>query len=118
VIIPPDGKMGDYMASLEKLLARDDVQYWPGHGGGLAEPKRMVRAQLNHRRLREAAILASLDRAPANIPALVSALYQEIDPRLRSAAALSVLAHLRDLTARGLVHAPDGGGLAGVYSRA
>ena len=36
VVIPPDGKMGDYMASLEKLLRRDDVQYWPGHGGGLA----------------------------------------------------------------------------------
>jgi glyoxylase-like metal-dependent hydrolase (beta-lactamase superfamily II) len=117
VVIPPDGKMGDYMGSLEKLLARDDAQYWPGHGGGLAEPQRMVRALLHHRRLREHAILATLEKGPADIPALVAALYQGLDPRLHGAAALSVLAHLRDLTARGLVQAPDGDGLAGLYSR-
>lgn len=117
VVIPPDGRMGDYMASLEKLLARDDVQYWPGHGGGLAEPQRMVRALLHHRRLREAAILARLDKGQADIPALVTALYQGLDARLRSAAGLSVLAHLRDLAARGLVQAPEGDGLTGIYSR-
>jgi glyoxylase-like metal-dependent hydrolase (beta-lactamase superfamily II) len=117
VVIPPDGRMSDYMASLEKLLARDDVQYWPGHGGGLAEPQRMVRALLNHRRMREAAILAALDKRDADIPALVAALYQGLDSRLRGAAGLSVLAHLRDLAARGLVRAPDGDDLAGVYSR-
>jgi glyoxylase-like metal-dependent hydrolase (beta-lactamase superfamily II) len=118
VVIPPDGKMGDYMASLEKLLARDDVQYWPGHGGGLAEPQRMVRALLHHRRLREAAILAALERGPADIPTLVAALYQGLDPRLRTAAGLSVLAHLRDLRERGLAYAPEGDGLTGLYSRA
>jgi glyoxylase-like metal-dependent hydrolase (beta-lactamase superfamily II) len=117
VVIPPDGKMGDYMASLEKLLRRDDVQYWPGHGGGLAEPQRMVRALLHHRRLREAAILAALERGPADIPTLVAALYQGLDSRLRAAAGLSVLAHLRDLRERGLAHAPEGDGLTGLYSR-
>jgi glyoxylase-like metal-dependent hydrolase (beta-lactamase superfamily II) len=118
VVIPPDGKMGEYMASLEKLLTRDDVQYWPGHGGGLTEPQRMVRALLHHRRLREAAILAVLERGPADIPTLVAALYQGLDPRLRVAAGLSVLAHLRDLGVRGLAHAPEGDGLTGLYSRA
>ncbi len=118
VVIPPDGKMGDYMASLEKLLARDDVQYWPGHGGGLIEPQRMVRALFHHRRMREAAILAALDRGAADIPTLVASLYQGLDPRLHNAAGLSVLAHLRDLGLRGLVQVPDGDGLAGVYSRA
>ncbi len=123
VVIPPDGKMGDYMASLEKLLARDDAQYWPGHGGGLAEPQRMVRAMLHHRRMREAAILATLDRGPADIPTLVAALYQGLDPHLRGAAGLSVLAHLRDLATRGLARAPegdgkDGDGLTGLYRRA
>jgi glyoxylase-like metal-dependent hydrolase (beta-lactamase superfamily II) len=118
VVIPPDGRMGDYMASLEKLLTRDDVQYWPGHGGGLSEPQRMVRALLHHRRLREAAILTALDKQAADIPALVAALYQGLDARLRGAAGLSILAHLRDLTERGLVLAPEGDGLAGLYSRA
>lgn len=117
VVIPPDGRMRDYMASLEKLLAREDMQYWPGHGGGLTEPQRMVRALLHHRRLREAAILAALDKGPAEIPALVASVYQGLDPRLKGAAALSVLAHLQDLTERALVHA-DGDGLAGFYRRA
>jgi glyoxylase-like metal-dependent hydrolase (beta-lactamase superfamily II) len=118
VVIPPDGKMGDYLASLEKLLTREDAQYWPGHGGGLAQPQRMVRALLHHRRLREAAILAALDKSPAEISALVAAIYQGLDPRLNGAAALSILAHLQDLAARGLVQAPDSAGLAGTYRRA
>jgi glyoxylase-like metal-dependent hydrolase (beta-lactamase superfamily II) len=117
VVIPPDGRMRDYMASLEKLLAREDVQYWPGHGGGLTEPQRMVRALLHHRRLREAAILAALDKNPKDIPALVVAIYQGLDQRLKGAAALSVLAHLQDLTERGLVRA-EGDGVAGLYRRA
>jgi len=117
VVIPPDGRMRDYVASLEKLLAREDVQYWPGHGGGLTEPQRMVRALLHHRRLREAAILAALDKSPAEIPALVAAIYQGLDQHLKGAAALSVLAHLQDLTERGLVRA-EGDGLKGLYRRA
>lgn len=32
VIAPPEGDMGDYLASLEKLLARDDARYLPTHG--------------------------------------------------------------------------------------
>ncbi len=110
VVIPPDGRMADYMASLEKLAGRADVHYWPGHGGGIATPQRMVRALIHHRRLREAAILAELGKGPAQIPALVSAIYRGLDPRLAGAAGLSVLAHLQDLAERGLVH---GDGLAG-----
>ena len=30
--LPPDGHMGDYLASLRKLLGRDDEVYWPAHG--------------------------------------------------------------------------------------
>ena len=116
VVIPPDGRMRDYMASLEKLLAREDTHYWPGHGGGLTAPQRMVRALLHHRRLREAAILAALDKGPAQIPALVAAIYHGLDERLKGAAALSVLAHLQDLVERGHVSG-EGDDRAGVYRR-
>ncbi len=118
VIIPPDGKMSDYLASLAKLLDRDEAQYWPGHGGGIGEPQRMVRALINHRRLREAAILAELAKAPATIPTLVAAIYQGLDPRLVGAAGLSVLAHLEDLSQRGLVRAESGAGLTALYAPA
>jgi glyoxylase-like metal-dependent hydrolase (beta-lactamase superfamily II) len=118
VIIPPDGRMRDYIASLEKLLVRDDAQYWPGHGGGIVSPQRMVRALIHHRRLREAAILTALDKGPAKIPSLVAAIYQGLDPRLKGAAAVSVLAHLQHLAERGLVRVEDGADLAALYRRA
>ena len=44
IVAPPDGAMGDYMASLAKLQARDDRVYWPGHGGPVVNPARFVRA--------------------------------------------------------------------------
>ena len=39
VISPPDGDMAAYMASLEKLLDRDDTVYWPTHGPSIDDPK-------------------------------------------------------------------------------
>jgi len=102
VIAPPDGHMGDYMASLEKLRARDDVTFWPGHGGPVTDPARYLRALVGHRRQREAAILARLDSGVATIPEIVASAYPGLDPRLVKAAGLSTLAHLQDLMRRGL----------------
>ena len=61
VVAPLDGAMRHYMASLEKLLARDEKIYWPGHGGPVKEPRRFVRALLQHRRARETAILSRIE---------------------------------------------------------
>jgi glyoxylase-like metal-dependent hydrolase (beta-lactamase superfamily II) len=105
VISPPDGSMADYMASLAKLRQRDDTLYWPGHGGPVTEPHRYVRALELHRRHREAAILARLAAGDRTIAAIVERLYVGLDPRLKGGAARSVLAHLQDLVARGLVSA-------------
>lgn len=101
---PPDGAMGAYMASLSKLLAReeDDI-YWPGHGGPVTEPRRMVRAILAHRRQREEAILARLRAGDRGVGEIVDNVYRGLAPALRGAAALNVLAHLEDLCARELV---------------
>lgn len=107
VVAPPDGAMGDYMASLEKLKARQEAVYWPGHGGPVRDPPRFVRALIHHRRLREAAILARLEAGDRTIGAMVPVIYKGLAEALRGAAALSVLAHVEDLVARGLV-ATDG----------
>ena len=57
VIAPPEGNMGDYMRALELLIERNDEVYFPGHGGQISQPQRMVKAFLLHRRMRENAIL-------------------------------------------------------------
>jgi glyoxylase-like metal-dependent hydrolase (beta-lactamase superfamily II) len=107
VVAPPDGAMRDYMASLDKLLRRNERVYLPGHGGAVREAARFVRQYIAHRHAREAAILAGLRNGEADIPTLVGAIYVGLDPRVVGAAGLSVLAHLEDLVARGLV-ATDG----------
>ncbi len=115
IVAPPDGSMGAYMASLEKLRGREEAVYWPGHGGAVADPQRFVRALIGHRRMREASILAALRDRPSTIAALVDALYVGLAPNLKGAAALSVFAHLEDLAARGLATTEGEPSLDGSY---
>ena len=107
VVIPPDGDMGDYMASLEKLMARDDVRYHSAHGAAIEKPKQLVRGMIGHRRQREAQILRLLGEAPRAIESLVDEMYKGLDPRLTGAAGMSVKAHLLDLLKRGRVATSD-----------
>jgi glyoxylase-like metal-dependent hydrolase (beta-lactamase superfamily II) len=102
VVAPPDGSMADYMASLDRLLARCDRLYLPGHGGPISDPAAFVRGLKAHRLMRERAILERLARGDRAVPQMVRAIYRDLDPWLHGAAALSVLAHLEDLVARGL----------------
>jgi len=103
VVAPPDGAMSDYMASLRKLARRSEPIYLPGHGGLVRQAPQFVQHYIHHRQGREAAILRRLAKGEADIPTLVRAMYIGLDPRLVHAAGLSVLAHLEDLAARGLV---------------
>jgi glyoxylase-like metal-dependent hydrolase (beta-lactamase superfamily II) len=111
VVAPPDGSMRAYMDSLDKLRPRAETIYWPGHGGPVVEPQRYLRALIHHRRQREASIRAALETGPQTIPALVAKVYVGLDPSLTRAAGLSTLAHLEDLSERGVtvVDASDAG---------
>lgn len=101
IVAPPDGAMSDYMASLDRLLERDDRLFLPGHGGPVTAPQAFMRGLKAHRRMRERAILERLRQGDRTIPDMVKAIYRETDPRLHGAAGLSVLAHLEDLVGRG-----------------
>jgi len=103
VIAPPDGDMAAYMRSLAKLLARDDAVYWPTHGPAIPDPKPFVQAFIAHRRERSDAILARLAAGDERIPRMVDHIYLGLDPRLKGAAARSVLAHLVELVETGAV---------------
>ena len=103
VIAPPDGNMGAYMASLEKLIARDDVILYPTHGSPIPQPGRLLKAYLSHRRMREAQIAALLARGECDITAIVARLYAGLKPELVPAAALTVRAHLEHMVEDGRV---------------
>ena len=106
VVSPPDGDMGAYMASLEKLKARDEATYWPTHGPPIPKPQRFVGKLLGHRRQREAEILSAVAGGAATIPEIVALRYRGLDPRLRPAAARTVLAHLIHLVESGHAACP------------
>jgi len=103
VVAPPDGDMAAYMASLDRLLERDDRTYYPAHGPGVEDPQDHVRRLIDHRRGRERQILAHLEAGEGRIRVMVADMYRDVDPRLHPAAERSVLAHLIDLEARGQV---------------
>ena len=107
IVAPPDGAMTDYMASLQKLAARSEATYLPGHGPAIADAPRFVNLLIAHRRACEQSILHRLAKGEADIPTIVRAVYIGLDPRLTGAAGYSVLAHMEDLVARGTV-ATDG----------
>ncbi len=115
IVAPPDGAMTDYMASLEKLARRPEAVYLPGHGGAVKDAPRFTAQLIRHRQGRETSILKRLAKGPADIPTLVRAIYIGIDPRLAGGAGLSVLAHLEDLCARGLVATEGPPSIAGTY---
>lgn len=115
VVAPPDGAMSDYMASLDKVAARPETVYLPGHGGAIRNAPAFVRHYIAHRHGREASILHRLAKGAADIPTLVRAIYIGLDPRLTGGAALSVLAHLEDLVARGMVATEGPPSVAGHY---
>ena len=115
IVAPPDGAMSDYMASLQKLARRSEPLYLSGHGAPVRDAPRYVQYLIRHRQAREASILHRLAKSAADIPTIVRAVYIGLDPRLVGAAALSVLAHLEELVARGAVATEGPPSLAGIY---
>ncbi len=103
VITPPDGDMGDYLASLEKVKARGFSTLWPTHGAPVRDVAPFIDAYIAHRRAREAQILEALGAGLVTIKAMVPSLYAAVDPRLHPAAAHSVLAHMIQLVREGRV---------------
>jgi glyoxylase-like metal-dependent hydrolase (beta-lactamase superfamily II) len=115
IVAPPDGAMSDYMASLNKLAARSERVYLPGHGPAINDAPRFVNYYILHRKAREASILHRLAKGETDIPSIVRAIYIGIDPRLTGAAGLSVLAHLEDLVTRKLVATDGQPAIDGLY---
>ncbi len=116
VVTPPDGNMREYMASVKKLIARDDRILYPTHGSPIRAPKPFLEAYLEHRLDREKQILACIRDGVATIPEMVARMYADVDARLHPAAARSVLAHLIQLSEDGRVRADPSAGPSAKYT--
>ena len=75
-----------------------------------------MRGLKTHRKMRERAILERIRGGDRTIADMVKAIYSDTDPRLHGAAGLSVLAHLEDLVARGLVATDGDPAIDGIFA--
>lgn len=105
IVSPPDGDLGAFMSSCEKLLQRSDRIFYPGHGNPVADPAGRIKWLLAHRKSREAQILAALKSGDCTPVELTKQIYTDVAPALLGAAERNVFAHLIDLYERGLVSA-------------
>lgn len=115
VVSPPDGHMGDYLESLERVKARHFDKIWPTHGPAIDDVDAFVQAYIDHRHTREAQIMSCLQDGKSEIMDMVSCMYADIDKRLHPAAAHSVLAHLIYMCETGRVRCDGTTGLKGEY---
>ena len=119
VISPPDGDMGDYYDSLDKVQARAFSTLWPTHGPPVTEVHAFLDGYREHRQKREAQILRELAaRGPRTIAEMTPRLYAGVDPKLYGAASRSMLAHLILMTRDGRVSVSGEPTLDAVYALA
>ncbi len=112
VVAPPEGHMGDYMTSLEKLLKRDEGTFFPGHGGRITTPSRVVKAYLVHRTWREAAVLKCVREGNNTVSDMLPSIYPDAltgGASLKSACEASILAHLEYLLEREFITSSETG---------
>ena len=115
IVSPPDGDMGDYMRSLDKLMSRDDKIYYPTHGPEILEPQKLISAFQDHRREREEKILECLKLGNDTIDQMVQTVYQDVSESLHAAAARSLFATVIYLVEQKKVEAIEGLDIDGRY---
>lgn len=117
LVSPPEGDLGAYMASLDRLAGENARLLYPAHGAPVTEPAARLAELIAHRRGREAEILAALDAGPATPAALARTIYTDVAPALLPAASRNVFAHLLDLVERNLITSKGTPDFSAMFSR-
>ena len=108
-VIPADGDLRAYLASLDLLLRRPETTYRPTHGAAIhadspsGAPSVHIKNLINHRHRRIDEVAAALKAGMHEIPILRAHIYRDLDSSLHAAAELSIRASLRFLLEEGKV---------------
>jgi glyoxylase-like metal-dependent hydrolase (beta-lactamase superfamily II) len=102
VVAAPEGDVGAYLVSLERLRALRPSVIYPAHGPAFRDPDADIDRYVRHRREREAQVLAAVAAGARTADAITDRVYGDsIDPRLRDFARAAVVAYLRHLRETG-----------------
>jgi glyoxylase-like metal-dependent hydrolase (beta-lactamase superfamily II) len=103
LVSPPDGDLASFRATSARLRAREDRVFYPGHGAPVTDPAARLDWLVAHRAGREAAILRALTRGPSSVEEIAQRVYTDLAAPMLPAACRNVLAHLIDLSEKGVV---------------
>ena len=109
VIIPPDGSVGDYIESLDRLSQRPERVFYPTHGTPITDPGDFIAKVREHRLHRVEQVAAAIADGVDNLPSLRRRIYTDIPRNLEAGAELSLLASILYLQERGRVYKVGGG---------
>lgn len=110
VIVPPEGSMREYLASMEKLAALPIAAIAPGHGTIMHDPQHVIAATTRHRLARESKTLRALrEMQRATLDDLLPRVYDDVPPFMHAIAKLSLHAHLIKLVEDGTIAEPEPG---------
>ncbi len=101
VIAPPEGDIAVYLDSLRRLLTLECRLLLPSHGSPSARARKVLEDAIEHRRKREAMLLAALSETPQTVPNLTLELYKGVPSGLLPLAELQMLAGLQKLQREG-----------------
>jgi len=103
LIDPPEGDMAEYLQQLERLRKLPVGTLYPAHGPAIADGPRKLSEYLEHRKFREAKVLASIGPQGASIEEIVASAYDDVSPLAKAIAARSTEAILIKLAREGRV---------------
>ncbi len=103
VILPPDGDMAAYIASIDKLMPYAFSRIAPGHGNVMQDGKQVLRDLRAHRMARESKVLRRLSGLTATLDALTPLVYDDVPADRHVWARLTLEAHLNKLLREGRV---------------
>lgn len=101
LVAVPDGSMGDYLASLDKLIGAPYRHYLPAHGGPIADGPDHARALKAHREARNGQIVSAVKGGARTVGAVARLVYPTLRGPLARAARMTVAAHAEFLAERG-----------------
>jgi ribonuclease/clavin/mitogillin len=101
LIVPPDGDLGEYLASLRRLRDLDCRLLLPSHGSPSAQPRKTIDECLAHRAKREAQLLEALATGSRPVSDLTEELYRGTPSSMMRMAELQLKAGLHKLQTEG-----------------
>lgn len=109
VIIPPHGKLLDYMRSLQKIADLDVHTLLPGHGTVIHPAKPAILGTLAHRQQRENKVVSAIASGERlSLESWVTRVYDDVPEHLHPIARLSLWAHLLKLESEQRVQHSEG----------